>query len=224
MSIVVSPAAVKVASLKQHINALLQQSGWEEKIHDQAEADRQQPLGLYGALIIEPKAAAVKYDADYTLLLGEWRVTEGKTYPAMELEGMLPNYFTINGKAYPSTETIKVKQGQQVLLRFIGSGQFIHPMHVHGQPFEIIATDGNPVPETARIKKNTVLVGPGERYDVAFTARAPGKWLIHCHINHHIMNDGREEQGGGGLTMILEVTPLSRGWQQLAPSFCAFCV
>lgn len=62
------------------------------------------------------------------------------------------------------------------------------------------------VPETARWTKDTVRVGPGERYDVEFVARAPGKWWFHCHINHHTTNDGSEEQGGGGLTMVIDVT------------------
>ncbi len=175
--------------------------------HTHEDADRQQSLGLYGAYIIEAKNPTVKYDAEYTIMLNELRVVNGQTWPSMDFDGMLPNYFTINGKSYPSTETIKVKQGQKVLLRFIGSGQFIHPMHLHGQPFKIVATDGNPVPEAAQLTKNTLLVGPGETYDVAFTARAPGKWLLHCHINHHITNNGQEVQGGGGLTMIVEVAP-----------------
>ncbi len=115
-------------------------------------------------------------------------------------------FFTINGKSFPETETLKVRVGQKVRLRIVGSGQFIHPMHLHGQPFRIMATDGNPVPETARLIKDTVLVGPGERYDIEFVVRAPGKWLFHCHINHHTTNDGVEEMGAGGLTMIIEVS------------------
>ena len=51
----------------------------------------------------------------------------------------------------------------------------------------------------------TLLVGPGERYDVVWTARNPGKWLLHCHINHHVTNDGAEVDGGGGMTMIIDV-------------------
>jgi hypothetical protein len=30
-------------------------------------------------------------------------------------------------------------------------------------------------------------------------------WLLHCHINHHITNDGGEVDGGGGMTMIIDV-------------------
>jgi manganese oxidase len=175
--------------------------------HTHFEGDRQQNLGLYGPLIVEAKQPRVRYDAEYTVMLGEWRVKDGQTYPAMDLEGMLPNFFTINGKSYPSTDTLNVKVGQRVLVRFIGSGQFIHPMHLHGHTFKIVGTDGNPVPEAGQLTKDTVTVSPGERYDVEFTARAPGKWLLHCHINHHITNDGAEVNGGGGLVMVVNVTP-----------------
>ena len=105
--------------------------------HTHAHSDRQQALGLYGALIIDPKEPArePKADLEYTLQLQEWLTREGLTYPAMLMEGALPNFFTINGKSYPSTDTIKMKVGQTVKLRFIGSNNnFIHPMHVHGGP------------------------------------------------------------------------------------------
>jgi FtsP/CotA-like multicopper oxidase with cupredoxin domain len=80
-------------------------------------------------------------------------------------------------------------------------------MPIYGGPFEIVATDGNPVPESARIEKDTVNVGPGERYDVVWTAREPGRWLwlLHCHIPHHTTTDNVEEQGAGGLTLIIDV-------------------
>lgn len=175
--------------------------------HTHFEGDRQQPLGLYGAFIIDgTDQSVVTHDHEYIVQLGEWRVVDGQTYPAMELDGMLPNYFTINGKAFPETDTIRMKVGETLLVRFIGTGQFIHPMHIHGGPFTIVATDGNRVPETARIQKDTVLVGPGERYDVLWSANEPGKWLMHCHINHHITNDGEEVDGAGGLTMVIDVT------------------
>ena len=124
----------------------------------------------------------------------------------MAMQGMEPNYFTINGKAYPETERIDVKVGQTVRLRIVGSGQFVHPMHLHGQPFTIVAADGIPLPEQARFQKDTLLIGPGERYDVEFVARAPGKWLFHCHINHHTTNNHVEDQGGGGLMLVVNVS------------------
>lgn len=179
--------------------------------HSHDNGDRQQGLGLYGALIIDPKDAskAPAADLEYTIQLQEWLEREGYTYPAMLMEGGLPNFFTINGKAYPSTETIEMKVGQRLRLRYIGSSNnFIHPMHIHGGPFRIVETDGNPVPQTAQIDKDVVNVAPGERYDVIWLAREPGRWLIHCHILHHTTNNNVEEKGGGGLTMIINVAPL----------------
>ena len=177
--------------------------------HSHKDVDRQQTLGMYGALIIDPKnkTNTPAYNNDVVVQLQEWTFKEGYTFPAMPMEGLLPNFFTINGKAYPSTETINAKVGENIRFRFIGSNNaFIHPMHIHGGPFKIIETDGSPVPAAAQIEKDTINVGPGERYDVIWTARNTGKWLVHCHIPHHTTNDNVEVQGGGGLTMIINVT------------------
>jgi FtsP/CotA-like multicopper oxidase with cupredoxin domain len=178
--------------------------------HSHTEVDRQQALGLYGALIINPRTpqALPAYDEEVVIQLQEWLFRDGYTYPAMPMEGALPNYFTINGKSYPETETVRLRVGERLRVRFIGSSSaFIHPMHIHGGPFTIVETDGYPVPTDARWIKDTVNVGPGERYDVIWEAREPGKWLLHCHINHHTTNDNREQEGGGGLMMIIEVQP-----------------
>ncbi len=172
--------------------------------HSHTAADRQVPLGLSGALIVEGDEEPVA--ADVPMMLGEWTVGgDGRNIPSMELEGALPNWFTLNGRSYPDTARIRVRRGQRVRIRFVGAGQFAHPMHIHGGPFRIVATDGNPVPRAAQLTKDTVLVGPGERYDVIWTARRTGTWLVHCHVLHHTTNDGREVDGGGGLTTAIEV-------------------
>jgi FtsP/CotA-like multicopper oxidase with cupredoxin domain len=119
--------------------------------HTHYNADRQQPLGLYGALLIDDPAQAPDVAREHVITLGEWTIVGGETYPAMQLEDMLPNYFTFNGKSYPATETVVAEVGDRILFRLIGSGQFIHPIHIHGGPFEIVATDGNPVPAAARL-------------------------------------------------------------------------
>jgi FtsP/CotA-like multicopper oxidase with cupredoxin domain len=178
--------------------------------HSHKEPDRQQGLGMYGALIVDPtdpaRDAAYDYDQEMVVQLQEWLERDGYTYPAMTMEGALPNYFTINGKAYPETETVRMEVGERLRIRFIGSNNnFVHPMHVHGGPFEIVETDGNVVPEDARLLKDTVNVGPGERYDVVWEAIEPGKWLLHCHIPHHTTNDNTEQEGGGGLMAVINV-------------------
>ncbi|MFA5770670.1 MAG: copper oxidase [Patescibacteria group bacterium] len=171
--------------------------------HSHFDSDKQISVGLSGAFIIEPQGGLTsKPDIDKILMLNEWRVIGGQTYAAMPATGMDGNYFTINGKSYPNTENIEAKVGQKIRLRFIGSGQMIHPMHLHGFPFKIVATDGNDVPESAQWTKDVVSVAPGERYDIEFTPDRPGKWMLHCHIPHHTTNDHHEP---GGLMMMINV-------------------
>ena len=178
--------------------------------HSHTRPDRQQALGLYGALIVHPKdmAAEPKADHEYVVQLQEWLRRDGLTYPAMLMEGGLPNFFTINGKAYPATETLHMRVGETIKFRFIGTNNnFIHPMHMHGGPFTVVARDGVVLSQAARFEADVVNVGPGQRYDVIWPAREPGKWILHCHIPHHTLNNNVEEQGGGGLTMLIEVSP-----------------
>jgi len=171
--------------------------------HSHFDSDKQISVGLSGAFIIDPVGGlASKPNIDKIFMLNEWRVIDGQTYAAMPATGMDANLFTINGKAYPDTETVKAKVGQKIRLRFIGSGQVIHPMHLHGFPFKIVATDGNDVPLSAQWTKDVVSVAPGERYDIEFTPDRPGKWMLHCHIPHHTTNDHQEP---GGLMMMINV-------------------
>jgi manganese oxidase len=188
---------------------IVQQSG-TYFYHSHTKPDRQQAFGLYGALIIKPRSGTTNeppVDVDYVVQLQEWLNRDGLTYPAMIMEGALPNYFTINGKAYPATDIIHVRVGQRIKFRIIGTNNnFIHPMHMHGGPFTVVARDGIPLGPAA-FQADVVNVGPGQRYDVIWPARVPGKWIFHCHIPHHTLNNNIEERGGGGLTLLVDVAP-----------------
>ena len=178
--------------------------------HSHDKPDRQQALGLYGALIIRPRDSTTEPHADleYVIQLQEWLNRDGLTYPAMLMDGGLPNYFTINGKAYPATDTLHMRVGQTMKFRFIGTNNnFIHPMHMHGGPFTVVARDGVVLAPEARFDADVINVGPGQRYDVIWKAREPGKWILHCHIPHHTLNNNVETNGAGGLTLLVEVSP-----------------
>ena len=167
--------------------------------HSHVDEDRQMSAGLYGALIIDP-AAGRAATREETLVFSEWTAdaNTGRTRGVMQMEGMLPNFFTINGKAFPDTELIKVRAGELVRLRLVNAGQFAHPIHVHGTSFRVVARDGHPARDGGL--RDTVSLESGERADIEF--RLPrGRWLLHCHIGHHLTNDGH---GPGGLVQVIQ--------------------
>src|SRR3546814_16186925 len=85
--------------------------------------DRQQALGLYGAMLIEPRIAdsTLAADHEYTIQLQEWLMREGITFPAMPMEGGMTNYLTINGLAYQPNDTNHIHMGEKATVRFLGS-------------------------------------------------------------------------------------------------------
>ena len=172
--------------------------------HSHIHSDRQVGLGLYAPFIVDPKVEKTPPDVDVSWILSEWRISaDGETYPAMPMMGMEPNYFTINGKSYPDIPMIEAKLGQRVRVRLANVGQLTHPMHLHGMNFTVVAYDGVALPPAQQVVRNTIAVNPGEMVDIEIVADAPGDWMFHCHVLHHLTNDGVEP---GGLLTMLRVT------------------
>jgi FtsP/CotA-like multicopper oxidase with cupredoxin domain len=136
--------------------------------HSHHNAAEQVTRGQFGAFIIEPAKAEddPKVSADYVMVLNDAGI------------GM-----TINGRSFPSTQPILAKKGDKIRIRYMNEGLQIHPMHLHGMYQTVIAKDGAklPVPYLA----DTLLVAPGERYDVLVDCEEPGAWAFHCHILSH---------------------------------------
>ena len=164
---------------------------------DHMTSAQQLDMGLSGAFIVEPSDPEdePQADRDYTLVLDEWEISAGGANTAVShTHGMgegnagdpAYNTFTINGRVFPYTDILKVKEGESVRVRFINAGTTaFHPMHLHGHSFTVIAKDGFIIPRAAREKRNTITVHPGETVDILIQANNPGPWLLHCHHVHH---------------------------------------
>ena len=162
--------------------------------HGHARAADQLDRGLYGAFVVEDESDPM-YDAEYTMIFDEWTRTAAHAHTMDEYI-----YFTINGKAHPVIPDIEMKPGQKIRLRLINAGFQDHPMHIHGHAFTITHADGWKLPQP--YKKDTIVIGPGERYDVELIAdNTSGTWMFHCHQLHHVSNDGVEP---GGLMMLIK--------------------
>ena len=80
------------------------------------------------------------------------------------------------------------KVGERVRIR-IGnlSTMSHHAIHLHGYYFKVVATDGGEIPEAGQWPETTVHMPTGSTRTVEFVANAPGDWVMHCHMLHHVM-------------------------------------
>ena len=95
--------------------------------------------------------------------------------------GRTPAYdtMTINGKAYPATQPLIVRQGERVRLRLINaSADHTHIVRLTDHRLQVTHTDGNPLAQPVEV--DAVPITPSERYDVQFVADRPGAWLLSC--------------------------------------------
>jgi FtsP/CotA-like multicopper oxidase with cupredoxin domain len=76
-----------------------------------------------------------------------------------------------------------LRRGRWAKLRFVNESARLHPMHIHGQFFKVLARDGRAVEE--RHWRDTVLVRPRETVDVGLVPLDLGLWMLHCHILEH---------------------------------------
>jgi manganese oxidase len=148
----------------------------------------QMALGMQGMIVVHPRRGPTRGVRDYALMLSEWKIVAGTRRPdplAMNDFNML----TFNSKAFPSTAPLLAEQGELVRLRFGNlSPMDHHPVHIHGHAFEVVETDGGPVPRSARRPETTVLVPVGTVRVVELRADHLGDWPLHCHMTHHVMN------------------------------------
>ncbi|WP_027415154.1 multicopper oxidase family protein [Aneurinibacillus terranovensis] len=187
---------------------IIQQTG-TFMYHAHANDAKQEMMGLAGMLISLPHHESM-VDREYVLLLQEWSVQTGTTMQDMmsknnreqaseKIYSIDPmsmdfNYFTINGKAFPDTQTMHVRYEERIRFRIGNLSMNSHPMHLHGHVFNVTATDGSPLP--VPYHKTTINVAPGETYDIEFLANNPGIWAFHCHKPHHITNEHKTKMGG----------------------------
>jgi FtsP/CotA-like multicopper oxidase with cupredoxin domain len=137
-------------------------------------------LTTYGEPAADPVASRTTYDVSRDLRISnQLGFRYGSQLPkAWEFIHMF------NGKSFPDTPPIIVREGQYVRLRFINSTDEYHPIHLHGHYFSVLSKNGRPI-SGSPVHLDSVLVGPHETWEVAFLADNPGLWMLHCHVLIH---------------------------------------
>ncbi len=176
-------------------------------------------MGMYGAIVVMPPGGQKRaypggpaFDREVTLVLSEidptWHqsVYDRKPYDRTEYR---PRYWVINGKAAPELmsdigSVVQGEVGERILVRLINAGYQWHAMHMHGFHFDVIASDGRPLP--APWSKDTLSIGPAERYDLLVTLNQKGAYPFHDHNEIAVTNNGAS--GGGMHTMVYAGQPI----------------
>jgi len=90
-------------------------------------------------------------------------------------------FWSFNGTVgMTGTPLARLDRGQAARLSILNDTSFPHAIHLHGMHFREVLADGDLGP-----LRDTLLMTRGERRDIAFTARNPGDWLLHCHMLSH---------------------------------------
>lgn len=155
--------------------------------HSHHDEMTQMAMGLTGLFVVHP-ASGARADRDFAIMLHEWRVDPGTRRPnPNEMTDF--NLLTMNGKVFPGTQPLVMKQGQRVKIRLGNlSAMDHHPIHLHGHSFKVTETDGGQIPPSAQWPETTVLVPTGSTRTIEFVAERAGDWALHCHMTHHVMN------------------------------------
>ncbi len=95
------------------------------------------------------------------------------------------DHWTVNGKAWPNTDPLRVKQNGRYRLVFDNRSDEAHPVHLHRHTFEIAKIAGAPV---SGVFKDVVVVGAKSQMEVLLIADNPGRTLFHCHQQLHMDN------------------------------------
>ena len=120
---------------------------------------------------------------------------EGKKRPMREIFLEHKMAWAVNGKVvgeHDHAPMLTLKLGRSYIFAMENDTAWHHPMHLHGHVFQVIARNGT---KLARPEwRDTVLMNPKERVDIAFVADNPGDWMFHCHVLEH--------QAGGMMAVV----------------------
>lgn len=157
--------------------------------------------GMWGPFIVEPKKPSKlekRVTKDAILMFSGWNSEVADTYGEGGHPGEVINYFSINGKSFPTNQPLRVKEGDVLRLRLIAA-TIPTAFHLHGHDMLVTHKDGKPLSHP--YEADVVPLSPGERYDVIVEMNNPGIWMTHDHIEHHTTNNGKEH---GGSMLVVE--------------------
>ncbi|GAA1501529.1 hypothetical protein GCM10009827_011310 [Dactylosporangium maewongense] len=144
----------------------------------------------YGTPAATPFAAGSHFDRRFVLRIDE-RLGFYDGRPAVR--------YTLNDASFPDVPMLMVAGGDLVEVTYVNRSGQHHPMHLHGHHMLVLSRDGRATTGSPWWV-DTLDVGPGETFRVAFRADNPGLWMDHCHDLEHAANGMILHLGYTGVT------------------------
>jgi FtsP/CotA-like multicopper oxidase with cupredoxin domain len=181
-----------------------------------ANAGRQQAMGLFGALVVRAATSGQAYDdastayaADSVLVLSEVDPGLNADPDNYDLEHWKPQYWLINGKAYPDTDHVAAAAGSTLLLRFVNAGIDQNTMTMLGMRARLLARDGWPLANPFSVVSETIASGQTVDELASVPAGSAGSHLALYNRQLHLTNGvlGSSGHSPGGMLTFVDVTP-----------------
>lgn len=103
------------------------------------------------------------------------------------LDGKPGLWWSINGHLFPDVPMFMVTTGDIVRMTIANSSGEVHPMHLHGHHAVVLSRNGVAA-SGSPWWFDSLDVGDGETYVIAFVADNPGIWVDHCHNLKHAVD------------------------------------
>ena len=115
--------------------------------------------------------------------------------------------FTIGGRMLGHGEPVRVKAGERILFHVLnGSATEIRSLALPGHAFQVVALDGNPVPNPVSVP--VLWIGTAERVSAIVEMNQPGVW---------IMGDLTDDDRHHGMGIVVEYAGRTGKAQWVAP-------
>jgi FtsP/CotA-like multicopper oxidase with cupredoxin domain len=140
---------------------------------------------LSAAIVVDAAEAPAARPRDHVLVLTSWSDTTHRS--GVHQTRLL---MAINGRVWPRTTSLTHEVGDTVALRIVNASADLHPIHLHGFHFRVLArhdllgTGAGLVtdPEAVAVTEG---VSSGTSVALAWVPTRAGNWLLHCHVPEH---------------------------------------
>jgi len=145
--------------------------------------------GMYGLIVVEPKAGLAKVDREFYVMQGEVYASGRPAdkghhqFDGDKMRDERPDFVVFNGafQALTGEKSMKAKVGERIRL-FVGNGgpNLVSSFHVIGEVFDKVHPEGA---TEALSNVQTTLIPAGGATWVEFTVEEPGRYML---VDHSI--------------------------------------